>query len=158
AQFRGPGWSASLLHTRLAINDLTTRGRQPLRNEDGSLALVINGEIYNSPQLRRHCERRGHRFASETDGEVVLHLWEDLGREALRLLDGIFALALLDARTGELTLARDPVGVKPLFWAARGPDLWFASELAALRCAGAPLGPPDPVALAQFLTFLWVPD
>lgn len=157
-QFDLGEWSCSTVHTRLAINDLSPAGNQPLHNEDGSVTLVFNGEIYNSPELRRRCEAAGHRFRSRSDGEVIVHLWEDEGTAAFRRLNGIFALALLDRRRGELVLARDPLGVKPLFWSAAGTSLWFASELRALRAVGAPLAGPDPVALAQFLTFLWVPD
>lgn len=151
-------WSCTVAHTRLAINDLTDTGDQPLYNEDETLALVFNGEIYNSPELRRHCESKGHTFRSRSDGEVIVHLWEDEGPAALRRLNGIFAFALQDRRNGTLVLVRDPLGVKPLFWSADRTSLWFASELQALKAAGAPLGSPDVVALAQFLTFLWIPD
>lgn len=154
----GPGWSTVVVHTRLAINDLSEAGRQPLFNEDETLALVLNGEIYNSPELRRRCEARGHRFRSHSDAEVVLHLWEDGGIDSLRHLNGIFAFALVDSRTGSLVLARDPLGVKPLFWSHDDDAIWFGSELRAMRAAGAPLGGLDQVAAAQFLTFLWVPD
>lgn len=154
----GPGWSSVIVHTRLAINDLSNAGRQPLFNEDETLALVLNGEIYNYPELRRECETRGHTFRSHCDAEVVLHLWEDHGIEALHRLNGMFALAIVDQRDGTVVLARDPLGVKPLLWSQKGDSLWFASELRALRAAGAPVGGPDVVALAQFLTFLWVPD
>ena len=166
---RGPGaagvdelesgdWSCHIAHTRLAINDLTGSGDQPLYNEDETLALVFNGEIYNSPELRRDCEAKGHTFRSRSDGEVILHLWEDEGPTALRRLNGIFAFAIQDRRNGTLVLVRDPLGVKPLFWSADRGSLWFASELQVLKAAGAPLGSPDVVALAQFLTFLWIPD
>lgn len=151
-------WFCTIAHTRLAINDLTGRGDQPLYNEDEVLALVFNGEIYNSPDLRRHCEANGHTFRSDSDAEVVLHLWEDEGPAALERLNGIFAFALHDRRDGSLVLVRDPLGVKPLFWSADREFLWFASELRALKAAGAPLGSADVVALAQFLTFLWIPD
>lgn len=153
----GENWSATLLHTRLAINDLTAAGNQPLTNEDGSLLLIFNGEIYNSPELRRRCEAKGHTFRSRSDGEVILHLWEDEGSAALTRLNGIFAFALHDQRDGTLVLARDPLGVKPLFWSTDHETLWFASELRALKATGAPLGKPDVIALAQFLTFLWIP-
>lgn len=151
-------WSCTVAHTRLAINDLTGTGDQPLYNEDETLAVVFNGEIYNSPELRRRCEAKGHTFRSRSDGEVIIHLWEDEGPAALDRLNGIFAFALQDRRDGTLVLVRDPLGVKPLFWSADRESLWFASELAALKATGAPLGGPDLVALAQFLTFLWVPD
>lgn len=151
--------SWELAFARLSIIDLSTAGEQPMSNPDGSLVMVFNGEIYNSPELRRHCEERGHRFRSTMDGEVILHLWEMEGVACLARLNGIFALAVASTSTGELTIARDPVGVKPLFHTidAEG-GLWFASELKALRAAGAPMGSHDVVALAQFLTFLWVPD
>jgi asparagine synthase (glutamine-hydrolysing) len=130
-----------------------------MENEDGSLVMVFNGEIYNSPDLRRYCEAKGHRFSSSMDGEVILHLWEMEGSACLQRLNGIFAVAIANTETGEVVVARDPLGVKPLFY-SQGPDraLWFASELTALRAAGADLGTHDPVALAQFLSFLWIPD
>lgn len=151
-------WATSVAHTRLAINDLTAAGNQPLFNEDRTLSMVFNGEIYNSPDLRRYCEAKGHVFTSRSDGEVILHLWEDEGRSALRRLNGIFAIAIQDSRDGSIVLARDPIGVKPLFWSTESDTLWFGSEIRALQAAGAPMGRRDPVALAQFLTFLWIPD
>src|SRR4051794_16401386 len=89
-------WQCTVVHTRLAINDLSAVANQPLFNEDESLSLVFNGEIYNAPELRRRCEARGHTFRTKSDGEVILHLWEDEGPGALRQLNGIFALALLN--------------------------------------------------------------
>ena len=155
----GPNSSWALAHTRLSIVDLSPAGEQPMENEDGSLVMVFNGEIYNSPELRRYCETKGHRFRSDMDGEVILHLWEMEGAACLGRLNGIFAVAMANTDTGEVVVARDPLGVKPLVF-CRGDDdtLWFASELAALRAANAPLGDYDLVALAQFLSFLWVPD
>jgi asparagine synthase (glutamine-hydrolysing) len=129
-----------------------------MADESGRFVMVFNGEIYNAPELRAHCERRGHRFRSSMDGEVILHLWEMEGEAALRRLNGIFAVAVLDTVTGELVLARDPLGVKPLFVAEGGGTLWFASEIAALDHMGAPVGGPDLRGLAQFLTFMWIPD
>lgn len=155
----GPNWSWTLLHTRLSVVDLSSAGNQPMENEDRSLSMVFNGEIYNSPELRRYCEAHGHRFRSSMDGEVILHLWEMEGVAGLARLNGIFAVAVANTVTGEVVLARDPLGVKPLFYSADGRgSLWFASEPAALEAAGAPTGGPDLVALAQFLTFLWVPS
>lgn len=151
--------SWELAHARLSIVDLSAAGEQPMENEDGSLVMVFNGEIYNSPELRRYCEAKGHTFRSAMDGEVILHLWEMEGLSCLARLNGIFAVAVASTTTGEVVLARDPLGVKPLFYSiGKGGALWFASELTALRAAGAPMGGHDPVALAQFLTFLWVPD
>jgi asparagine synthase (glutamine-hydrolysing) len=127
--------------------------------EDGRMWMSFNGEIYNAPELRTFCEAKGHRFTSSMDGEVILHLWEMEGAAALARLNGIFAVAVADARTGEVVLARDPVGVKPLFYSLdRDNQLRFASEVAALRHAGADPGGEDLVALAQFLSFLWIPD
>lgn len=153
----GPG-PIELLHTRLAINDLTPAGDQPIANEDDSLVMVFNGEIYNSPELRRRCEAAGHTFRSSMDGEVILHLWEMEGIDSLRWLNGIFAVAIADVKRNALVLARDPLGVKPLFYSQDNERLWFASELAALAGLGAPIGGADPTALAQFLSFLWIPD
>lgn len=130
-----------------------------MHSDDRSLVMVFNGEIYNSTELRVYCESRGRRFRSRMDGEVILHLWQMEGEAGLRRLNGMFAVAIGDASTGEVVLFRDPVGVKPLFYAADASGgLWFASEVAGLSRMGAPVGQPDPVALAQFLTFLWIPD
>jgi asparagine synthase (glutamine-hydrolysing) len=149
---------ADLAFARLAIVDLSDAGQQPMSNEDGRFTMVFNGEIYNSPALRVECERAGHRFRSSMDGEVILHMWETQGSSALDRLNGIFAVAVLDSATGELFLARDPLGVKPLVYAEAEGEIWFASELRALLAMGAPTGGADLVALAQFLSFLWIPD
>lgn len=154
----GGGGTADLVHERLAVQDLSDLGSQPFASTDGRLVLVYNGEIYNYPELRRECEARGDVFRSDMDGEVVLHLWAREGVQALNRLNGIYALAVVDTANGEVVLARDPLGVKPLFIAPDGPRLWFASEISALRRMGAPLGSPDTTGLAQFLTFLWVPQ
>ena len=151
-------YSWRLVHTRLAIVDLSANASQPMENEDGSLVLAYNGEIYNAPELRRYCEARGHRFRSKMDGEVILHLFEMEGTAAFARLNGIFAIALANKVSGEITLARDCMGVKPMYFVENGSDLWFASEINALKAFGAPIGSPDPVALGQFLTFLWIPE
>jgi asparagine synthase (glutamine-hydrolysing) len=150
--------TADFVFARLAIVDLSDAGQQPMSSEDGRLTMVFNGEIYNYPALRRECERAGHRFRSSMDGEVILHLWETHGSAALDRLNGIFAVAMFDSARGELFMARDPLGVKPLVWTEAGGELWFASELRALLAMNAPTGGPDLVALAQFLSFLWIPD
>jgi asparagine synthase (glutamine-hydrolysing) len=148
---------ADFAFARLAIIDLSSAGEQPMSSEDDRFTMVFNGEIYNAPALRSECERAGHRFRSSMDGEVILHLWEMGGSSALGRLNGIFAVAVFDSHTGELFLARDPLGVKPLVYVEDGGKLWFASELRALLAMDAPTGGTDLVALGQFLSFLWIP-
>src|SRR6059058_3595227 len=114
----GHGVSWAFGHTRLAINDLSAAGEQPMATQDGALVMVFNGEIYNAPELRTYCEQHGRRFQSSMDGEVILHLWALEGADCLARLNGIFAVVLGDTRTGEVVLARDPLGVKPLFYSA----------------------------------------
>ena len=121
-----------LAHRRLAILDLSPAGRQPMPNEDGTVWLTYNGQLYDFEPLRRRLEEQGHRFRSHTDTEVIVHLYEEDGDELLASIDGMFAFALWDARRRRLLLARDRLGIKPLFYARRGGDLAFASELKAL--------------------------
>ncbi|MCC6850552.1 MAG: asparagine synthase (glutamine-hydrolyzing) [Deltaproteobacteria bacterium] len=121
--------------TRLSINDLEG-GHQPLANEDGSVVVVCNGEIYNSPALRRELEARGHRFTSHSDVAVIPHLYEEHGEDFVRHLDGMFAVALWDVRRRVLCLARDRIGIKPLYVAIRPGAVAFASEVTALVAGG----------------------
>ncbi|MCI0341987.1 MAG: asparagine synthase (glutamine-hydrolyzing) [Planctomycetales bacterium] len=126
----------ALAHRRLAIVDVSPAAAQPIAGEDGTVLLAANAEIYDHAELRRGLEARGHRFRSRSDCEVVLHLYEERGEEALSAIGGMFALALWDARRGRLILARDRLGKKPLFWArVRAPGgerVVFASEVPAL--------------------------
>jgi asparagine synthase (glutamine-hydrolysing) len=108
----------ALGHNRLAIIDVSQAGREPMTNEAGTIWLVFNGEIYNFQELRKRLELGGHRFRSHTDAEVILHLYEETGPSCVKELNGIFAFAILDSRRDLLLLARDPIGVKPLFYAA----------------------------------------
>ncbi len=142
---RGPDddglWDGShvaLGHRRLSIIDLSPRGRNPMANEDGTVWIVFNGEIYNYKALRQDLVTRGHRFRSATDTEVILHLYEEYGPDCVGILNGMFALALYDGRTGaapagggRLLLARDRFGVKPLYYTQIGDTLAFASEIKA---------------------------
>lgn len=136
---RGPDQSGvyfndnfSLGHTRLSIIDLSEKAKQPLFNEDKSLALVFNGEIYNFKELREGLERKGHSFCSRSDSEVILHLYEERGADCLDLLNGMFALAILDINKNELFLARDRLGIKPLYYYFDGDKFIFSSEIKAI--------------------------
>ncbi|HSM49912.1 MAG TPA: asparagine synthase (glutamine-hydrolyzing) [Thermoanaerobaculia bacterium] len=151
---RGP---AVLAHRRLALVDLSPAAAQPLANERGDLWLVANGEIYDAPARRRELERGGHRFASASDVEVVLHLYEEIGLAALAELSGMFALALWDERTRTLLLARDRLGEKPLFVHRGARCLAFASEPVALLADPEIPRESDPAGLAAALVFHGVP-
>src|SRR2546422_2477722 len=121
-----------LASRRLSIIDLDT-GRQPISNEDGTVWVVLNGEIYNFVELRNELERRGHHFRTRTDTEVIVHLYEEKGPGLLEYLRGMFAFAVWDGRQRRLLLARDRLGEKPLFYAHRpGRALLLASELKSL--------------------------
>ena len=142
---------AALAARRLSIIDLET-GDQPIANEDGSLHVVQNGEIYNYAELRRELERAGHRFRTHGDTEVLLHLYEEHGRGFAERLRGMFAVAIWDAPRRRLVLARDRFGIKPLYYRVDGDELTFASELRAL-----PRGELDLDALEAFLAFNSIP-
>ena len=143
-------------HRRLGIIDLHT-GRQPLGNRDGSVTVAFNGEIYGFQALRRGLEDAGHRFRTATDTEVIVHLYEDHGIEALHRLTGMFAIALWDEPNQRLLLARDRIGKKPLYYAV-GPDaLVFASEIDALSAVPWISRDIDEPALDRYLTLGYIP-
>jgi asparagine synthase (glutamine-hydrolysing) len=144
-----------LAHRRLSILDLSPAGRQPMANEDGTVWLVFNGEIYNFKELREALQPR-HSFRSSTDTEVIIHLYEDYGVQCLHMLRGMFAFAIWDERAQRLILARDRLGKKPLFYSVSDTDLTFASELKALMVDGG-RREIDPVALHHYLTFQYIP-
>lgn len=158
---RGPDGSrcrvdggVGLAHARLSIIDLDG-GWQPMADAEGSLQLVFNGEIFNHVELRRELERQGHVFATRSDTEVILHLYARYGDDFVDHLNGQFAVALHDVRRQRLVLARDRIGIRPLYYHCDGNRLAFASEIKALRAAGLPLSL-DVAALGDVFGF-WCP-
>lgn len=143
-------------HRRLSIIDLST-GHQPLSNEDGTLWIVFNGEIYNFQELRTFLLSKGHTFKTKTDTEVIVHLYEELGPECLEKLRGMFAFAIWDEKTKTLFLARDRVGIKPLYYCLTDHSLLFASEIKAILADPAVQRQIAPEMIDRFLTFLYVP-
>ncbi len=122
----------SLGHRRLSIIDLSEKAKQPMFNEDKSLCIVFNGEIYNFRELRKNLELKGHKFISNSDTEVILHLYEDCGEKCLDFLNGIFTFAIYDLKKKELFVARDRIGVKPLYYYCQGGKFIFSSEIKAI--------------------------
>ncbi len=148
-----------LAHQRLSIIDLSPAGRQPMSNENGELWIAYNGEVYNFRELRQQFRLdQAHRFRSRTDTEVLIHLYEELGPACFKELNGMFALALWDRRSGTLFLARDPYGIKPLFYMRWRGSLWFASEIKALLRAPGFEPKPSLEGLYHYLSFDFVPD
>ncbi len=152
-----PEHGLGLAHRRLAIIDLSHDADQPMSDSASGLTLVFNGEIYNYRELRKDLIRDGHIFRSTSDTEVLLKLLGCYGPEALRRLNGIFALALWDARRSELLLARDGLGVKPLYYAMTPMGFLFASEIKSLLQEPSLSRRLDPTAIASYLTYLWSP-
>jgi asparagine synthase (glutamine-hydrolysing) len=160
---RGPDGSGEyrsgpvgLGHRRLSIIDLNT-GDQPMSNEDGTVWVVYNGEIYNFLELRSELQARGHKFKSTTDTEVIVHLYEEIGEECVVRLRGMFAFALWDERKQLLLLARDRVGIKPLYFTETGKALLFASELKSILADPSVECRINPCAIDRFLTFYYLP-
>lgn len=153
-----PDGRVGLGHRRLAILDLSPAGAQPMASADGRYRLVYNGELYNFRELRRELAGQGAAFRSESDSEVLLALYARDGAAMLRRLRGMYAFALWDAAEGTLLLARDPFGVKPLYYALDGGVLRFASQVRALLAGGALGGGLDLAAVAGFLTWGSVPE
>jgi asparagine synthase (glutamine-hydrolysing) len=142
---------------RLSIIDLNT-GKQPISNEDGTLQLVCNGEIYNSPQLRKTLIAKGHQFKTATDVEVILHLYEEHGENCVGFLQGMFAIALWDSVNRKLFLARDHLGQKPLFYCERNGSFAFASEVKGILASGIVDPGIDTQALWHYLSLRYMPD
>jgi asparagine synthase (glutamine-hydrolysing) len=144
-------------HRRLSIIDVDG-GAQPIGNEDGSLQIVFNGEIYNFVEMRQDLEAAGHRFTTRSDTEVIVHAYEQWGKECVRRFNGMFAFALWDSNRRELFLARDHLGIKPLYYVELGNRVLFASEIKALlQDPGCPRDV-DVEALAELFTFRYVPS
>ena len=146
-----------LAHRRLSIIDLSPAGHQPMSNEDGTIWIVFNGEIYNFQSLRPDLVRRGHRFRSNSDTEVIIHLYEEHGVECLRFLRGMFALAIWDGARRQLFLARDRLGKKPLSYQQDGAAFRFASEVKAILQDPDVQNRPNPAGISQYLTYGYVP-
>ncbi|HMI95498.1 MAG TPA: hypothetical protein VK479_03235, partial [Micropepsaceae bacterium] len=145
-------------HRRLAIIDVA-HGQQPMFNEDGSVAIVYNGEIYNFQELVPELQRAGHRFRTQCDTEVIVHAWEQWGADCVKRFRGMFAFALYDRNRHVLFLARDRLGKKPLYYTlAGGRYLLFASELKALLVHPMVEKRLDPAAVDDYFAFGYVPD
>jgi asparagine synthase (glutamine-hydrolysing) len=148
--------NAGLGHKRLCIIDLTS-GQQPMANEDESIWIIFNGEIYNYKELQKFLLSKGHRLRTASDTEVIVHLYEEFGEECVGKLQGMFTFALWDRNKGELLLARDRVGIKPLYYCVTGDALLFGSEVKAILAEGSVQVQLNPAALDTFLTFGYVP-
>ncbi|MEL6534035.1 MAG: asparagine synthase (glutamine-hydrolyzing) [Bacteroidota bacterium] len=148
----------ALGHRRLSIIDLTEDGRQPMTNEDGTLWLVFNGEIYNFQGLRTELEALGHTFRSQTDSETLIHGYEAWGLDLLQRIEGIFSFALWDDTKQELLLVRDRVGIKPLYYHYNGKQLYFASELKGIVTDEEVPRKVDWESVADYLMYRFIPQ
>jgi asparagine synthase (glutamine-hydrolysing) len=147
----------ALGHRRLSIIDVSSAGHQPMSNEDGTVWITYNGEVYNHATLRAELEATGHRYRSHTDSETIVHLYEELGPGCVERLDGMFAFAIWDVRRRSLLLARDRVGVKPLYYARLPNGFVFGSEVKALLAHPAVPHDLDEDAFGDYLTFGFTP-
>jgi asparagine synthase (glutamine-hydrolysing) len=150
--------NVGLAHRRLAIIDLRAVAGQPMSNEDGTVWITFNGEIYNFQELRADLEARGHSFRTNSDTEVIVHAYEEYGRECLQRLRGMFAFAIWDARRRTLFLARDRVGKKPLFYSIDHDRFVFGSEIKAILADRSVPIEPDPIAIDHYLALQYIPS
>ncbi|MDP1615292.1 MAG: asparagine synthetase B, partial [Methylococcales bacterium] len=148
---------ATLLHARLSILDLSPTGAQPMANEDDSIWVVLNGEIYNYEELRGDLIKKGHKFRGRSDTEVITHLYEEYGTSFLAHLRGMFALGLWDVQKKQMIIARDRFGIKPLFFAYTGNRLAFASEIRALLCMPDLDRRPNHQAISDYAALFYIP-
>lgn len=155
--WRSADGAAVLGHRRLSIVDLSAAGHNPMSNEDGSVWITYNGEVYNHAEHRGRLEANGHVYRSHTDTETLIHLYEEHGVEMLPCLRGMFAFAIWDIPRARLLLARDRLGIKPLYYTVAGGQLIWASEVKAILAHPAVSRDLDEAALAQYLTFACVP-
>jgi asparagine synthase (glutamine-hydrolysing) len=162
---RGPDGSGhyldgrcELVHRRLALLDLSPTGSQPMTNEDGTILVVFNGEIYNHRELRSQLQSRGHTFRGSSDTEVLVHLYEEYGEALASRLRGMFAFAVYDRRNNRMVLARDRFGIKPLFWAAHQGQWIFASEMKAILALQGFRPEVDRQACYDFLGLSYIPE
>ena len=148
-----------LAHSRLSIIDLSPAARQPMTNESGAVIIAYNGEIYNFQELRNKyaLDQKGHIFKSKSDTEVILHLYEEIGIDCLKEFNGMYAFSLWDRTRRTLFLARDPFGIKPLFYLKHKNALWFASEIKALLKVPGFVPRPNLEALHHYLSFDYIP-
>jgi len=144
-------------HRRLSIIDVA-RGHQPIFNEDKSLVIIYNGELYNYQDLRKKLIRRGHKFYTKSDTETILHAYEEYGMDCLDKFNGIFAFAIYNSKNKELFLARDQIGVKPLYYSFINNSLYFASEIKAILENKEIKKEINYKALDYFLTFRYTPE
>ena len=161
---RGPDATGSWLggrvglgHTRLSIIDLSKAANQPMSNEDGSVWITYNGEVYNFQELRKNLELKGHRFKSRSDTEVIIHLYEEEGIECVNHLRGMFAFAIWDEVQQNFLLVRDRLGQKPIYYYVDGEKLLFASEIKGILASGLVVGSPDYGALYDYICLGYVP-
>ena len=148
------GEGIGLVHTLLSIVDVS-HGHQPMSNEDDTLWVTYNGEIYNHMDFRADLQLKGHHFKSQCDTEILLHLYEEHGDNFLQLLNGMFAFGLWDARRNRLLLARDRMGIKPLYYARTAEALIFASEAKAIFASGLVRPELDPRSIDNFFSFTY---
>src|SRR5438552_2370737 len=145
-------------HRRLSIIDTSSAGHQPMLSAAGRFVLILNGEIYNYRELREELNSKGHSFRTQTDTEVLLTAWAEWGEDCLSRLNGMFAFALWNNQERTLSLVRDRVGIKPLYYSYHADGLVFASELKSILAGVLVKAELDHESLHQFLTFLWAPD
>ena len=144
-------------HRRLSVIDLSEDAAQPMSNEDGTVIVVFNGEIYNYRELKQELTARGHKFKTQSDTEVIVHLYEESRDQCVTRLSGMFALALLDKKRNRLLLARDRMGIKPLFYCHKGGNLYFASEIKSLMLIDEVSRDIDLKALDAYFAFGYIP-